>query len=365
LIRLLRALIDSAALRHNLGTIRAYAPGAKVMAVVKANAYGHGLVSTALALADADSFAVARIEEGIALRSAGVRAPIVLLEGVFSAEQLAEAAHHGFELVVHDPLQLKLLEAHRGAERFVLWIKMDTGMNRLGFRPEAFADAYSRLNSLTVPALELRAMTHLARADELAHSMTRDQVAVFERTLAAAGLIGGKERITTSIGNSAGTLGWPAAHGNWVRPGLALYGVSPFGGETAYSHGLKPVMTLETTVLTVRAVKRGETVGYAGAWRAERDSTIAILAAGYGDGLPRHLENGTPVLIGDARYDLVGRVSMDMIAVDVTSGPEVSTGNKAIIWGDGLPVEEIAAHAGTIPYELLCGVSQRVPLELK
>lgn len=365
MIRLLRALVDSAALRHNLGTIRAYAPGAKVMAVVKANAYGHGLVSTALALADADSFAVARLEEGLALRAAGVRAPIVLLEGVFSAEQLAEAAQHGFELVVHDPLQIKLLEAHRGSERFVLWIKMDTGMNRLGFRPEAFADAYSRLRALTVPALELRAMTHLARADEREQSMTRDQVASFERVLAANGLVGGTDRIATSIGNSAGTLGWPAAHGNWVRPGLALYGVSPFAGETAAQHGLRPVMTLETTVLTVRDVKRGETVGYAGAWRAGRDSSIAILAAGYGDGLPRHLENGTPVLVGGARYPLVGRVSMDMIAVDVTGASKVVTGSKAIIWGPGLPVEEVARHAGTIPYELLCGVSQRVPIELK
>ena len=365
MIRLIRALIDSAALRHNLGTLRAYAPGAKIMAVVKANAYGHGLVSTALALADADSFAVARLEEGLALRGAGVRAPIVLLEGVFGAEQLAEAAHHRFELVVHDPLQLKLLESYRGADRFVLWIKMDTGMNRLGFRPEAFAEAHARLNSLAVPALELRAMTHLARADELDQSMTRDQVATFDRTLAAAGLATGPNRITTSIGNSAGTLGWPAAHGDWVRPGLALYGVSPFGDETAYSHGLKPVMTLETTVLTVRDVKRGETVGYAGAWRAERDSTIAILAAGYGDGLPRHLANGTPVLIGESRYDLVGRVSMDMIAVDVTGATRITTGMKAVVWGEGLPVEEIAVHAGTIPYELLCGVSQRVPLELQ
>jgi alanine racemase len=365
LTRLIRAVIDTAALRHNLGTIRAYAPGAKVMAVVKANAYGHGLVNTALALADADAFAVARLEEGIALRSAGVRAPIVLLEGVFSAEQLAEAAHQRFELVVHDPLQIKLLEAHRGAERFVLWIKMDTGMNRLGFRPEAFADAHARLAASKVAALELRAMTHLARADELEQTMTREQVAAFERTLAAAGLLTAGERITTSIGNSAGVLGWPAAHGNWIRPGLALYGVSPFAGETAYSHGLKPVMTLETTVLTVRTVRRGETVGYAGTWRAERDSRIAILAAGYGDGLPRHLENGTPVLIGAARYDLVGRVSMDMIAVDVTNGPEVATGRKAVVWGDGLPVEEVAGHADTIPYELLCGVSQRVPLELK
>ncbi|HEV8442388.1 MAG TPA: alanine racemase [Steroidobacteraceae bacterium] len=362
--RLIRALVDTAALRHNLGTIRAYAPGSRVMAVVKANAYGHGLVSTALALADADSFAVARLDEGIALRSAGVRAPIVLLEGIFNAEQLAEAAHHRFELVVHDPLQIKLLEAHRDARRFIIWIKMDTGMNRLGFRPEAFAPALARMRALTVPALELRVMTHLARADERNEPMTREQIAKFEATLAATGLTGA-QRLATSIGNSAGTLGWPQAHGDWVRPGLALYGVSPFAGETAEKHGLRPVMTLETTVLTVREVKRGETVGYAGAWRAPRDSAIAILAAGYGDGLPRHLDNGTPVLIGGARYPLVGRVSMDMIAVDVTGALKLAVGNKAIIWGEGLAVEEVATHADTIPYELLCGVSQRVPLELQ
>ncbi len=364
MIRLLRALIDSAALRHNLGTIRAYAPGSKVMAVVKANAYGHGLLSTALALADADALAVARLEEAVALRSTGVRTPIVLLEGVFNAEQLGEAAHHRFELVVHDPLQLKLLEAHRGAERFVVWIKMDTGMNRLGFRPEAFAPALARLRAMSVPALELRAMTHLARADERSEPMTLEQVGRFESTLASAGLTGA-DRLATSIGNSAGTLGHPRAHGDWVRPGLALYGVSPFADATGARHGLKPVMTLETTVLTVREVKRGETVGYAGTWRAERDSSIAILAAGYGDGLPRHLVNGTPVLIGGSRYPLVGRVSMDMIAVDVSGAPKVATGSKAIVWGEGLPVEDVAMHADTIPYELLCGVSQRVPLELK
>jgi alanine racemase len=364
LIRLLRAVIDSAALRHNLGTIRAYAPGSKVMAVIKANAYGHGLVSTALALGDADAFAVARLEEGITLRAAGVRAPIVLLEGIFNAEQLAEAAHHRFELVVHDPLQVKLLEAHRDPRRFVIWIKMDTGMNRLGFRPESFGPALARLRALTVPALELRAMTHLARADERSEPMTLAQIEKFETTLAATGLAGA-QRLATSIGNSAGTLGHPRAHGEWVRPGLALYGVSPFADATAADHGLKPVMTLETTVLTVREVKRGETVGYAGAWRAGRDSSIAILAAGYGDGLPRHLVNGTPVLVTGARYPLVGRVSMDMIAVDVTGAPKVTAGSKATIWGEGLPVEEIAAHAQTIPYELLCGVSQRVPLELK
>ncbi len=203
----------------------------------------------------------------MSLRAAGIGAPIVLLEGVFNAEQLAEAAHHGFELVVHDPLQLKLLEAHRGAERFVVWIKIDTGMNRLGFRPEAVAGAIARLRALTVPALELRVMTHLARADERNEMMTREQVAVFDETLATAGLAGA-QRLATSIGNSAGTLGWPMAHGDWVRPGLALYGVSPFADESAEKHGLRPVMTLETTVLTVREVKRGETVGYA--WRVAR-----------------------------------------------------------------------------------------------
>lgn len=363
-MRLIRARIDTAALRHNLGTMRAYAPRAKVMAVIKANAYGHGLVSTALALADADALAVARIEEGVALRNAGVRAPIVLLEGVFDSEQLAESAHHRFELVVHDPVQLELLERHRGAERFVVWVKLDTGMNRLGFTPAGFTKALARLRALAVPALELRVMTHMARADERGEPMTREQLARFHTALAESKL-DGAHRPVTSIGNSAAILAWPQAHGDWIRPGLALYGVSPFASETADAHGLRPVMTLETTVLTVRAVQRGETVGYAGAWRAERDSAIAILAAGYGDGLPRSLGNGTPVLVGGARRPLVGRVSMDMIAVDVTDAPEVHAGQHAVVWGAGLPVEEVARHAGTIPYELLCGVSQRVPLELK
>ena len=363
--RLLRALIDTAALRHNLGTIRAYAPGSKVMAVIKANAYGHGLVATARALSDADAFGVARLEEGLELRAAGVSSPVVLLEGVFSAEQLAEAARNQFELVVHDLRQLELLEAHRGAERFVIWIKMDTGMNRLGFRPEEFAPALARARALVVPAKEIRVMTHLARADELGEPMTSSQIARFRSALADAGVADGPQRLATSIGNSAAILSWPQAQGDWIRPGLALYGASPFASETAYSHGLKPVMTLETTVLTVRQVKRGESVGYAGTWRAKRDSSIAIVAAGYGDGVPRSLASGTPVLIDDARFELVGRVSMDMLAVDVTGAPQIVSGTRAVLWGEGLPVEEIATHAGTIPYELLCRLSRRVELEAR
>jgi alanine racemase len=359
--RVLRARIDAAALRHNLRRLRSIAPGSRVMAVVKANAYGHGLVPTALALAEADAFAVARLEEGLQLRSAGVDQPVVLLEGVFSAEQLAEAAHQRFELVVHDPLQLALLEAHRGVHRFTVWLKVDTGMNRLGFRPEEALGALNRMRSLGVPALEIRLLTHLARADELDCAMTAEQVARFEALLAhcAAG-----SAVITSIGNSAGTLGWPQARGHWVRPGIALYGVSPFPDRIGADLGLQPVMTLETTVIATKRVLAGETVGYGGAWRAPRETRIAILAAGYGDGVPRHLESGAPVMIGGRALPLVGRVSMDMLAVDVMELPGVEVGAVAQLWGPALPVERVAARAGTIAYELLCGVSQRVPLEL-
>ncbi len=362
MIRLIRAIVDTTALRNNLAAIRARAPAAKVMAVVKANAYGHGLVPTALALSDADSFAVARLEEGIALRAAGVRAPIVLLEGVINTEQLREAVHQGFELVVHEAGQLALLEAYRGAERCVLWIKIDTGMNRLGFRPEEFAAAFARVRALQPAPIDVRLLTHLARADERDSDMTRAQVARFRAALEAAPGANGCE---TSIANSAGALGWPDARGEWIRPGLALYGVSPFAGEPGAKFGLRPAMTFESTVISVRRVLRGESVGYGAVWRAERDSTIAIVAAGYGDGLPRHLESGAPVLVAGARVALVGRVSMDMIAVDVTDRPVVSVGDKVVLWGHALPVEEIASHAGTIPYELLCAVSQRVPIELR
>lgn len=363
MIRLIRAVVDTTALRQNLAAIRARAPGCRVMAVVKANAYGHGLVPTALALSDADSFAVARLEEGIALRAAGVRIPIVLLEGVLNAEQLAEAVHHGFELVVHDPSQLALFEAHRGGERSVLWIKVDTGMNRLGFRPEAFAQAYRRLAALQPAPLEIRVLTHLARADERQCEMTAVQVAQFAAVLTT--VPEAARPFVTSIGNSAGTLGWPEARGSWVRPGLALYGVSPFAGESGAQFGLRPAMTLESTVIAVRDVRRGESVGYGGAWVAARDSRIAIVACGYGDGLPRSLPSGAEVLVAGARAPHVGRVSMDMIAVDVTDTQRGAVGDKAILWGHALPVEEVAARAGTIPYELLCAVSQRVPIKLR
>ncbi len=356
--RLIRAVIDTGALRHNLRAVRERARGARVMAVVKANAYGHGLVPTALALAEADAFAVARLEEGLALRAEGITQPIVLLEGVFAPEHVLEAARHGFDLVVHDPLQIELLEEFVGPHRFVLWIKIDTGMNRLGFRPEEFAAALERVRRLQPAPMEIRLLTHLARADDRDDAVTRQQLARFKEV--TRGL-----EFATSVANSAGLFGSVGLGCDWVRPGLVLYGASPFADRTGRQLGLLPAMSLETSVIAVRRVPRGEAVGYGATWRAARDSTIAIVAAGYGDGLARGLASGTPVSIDGHRAPLVGRVSMDMIAVDVTDLQSVHVGTPVVLWGEDLPVEEVARHAGTIPYELLCGVSQRVPLELR
>ncbi len=356
--RLIRAVIDTRALRQNFRTVRERARGARVMAVVKANAYGHGLVPTALALAEADAFGVARLEEGLALRAAGITQPIVLLEGVFAAEHVLEAARHGFDLVVHDPLQIELLEEFSGTQRFVLWIKIDTGMNRLGFRPEDFAAALERVQRLQPAPLEIRLLTHLARADDRDDAMTRDQLALFKEV--TRGL-----DYASSVANSAGLFGGVHLGCDWVRPGLVLYGASPFGDKDGRQLGLQPVMSLETSVIAVRRVPRGETVGYGATWKAARDSSVAIVAAGYGDGLARGLASGTPVLIEGRRAPLVGRVSMDMIAVDVTDLGGVHVGTPVVLWGEDLPVEEVARHAGTIAYELLCAVSQRVPLELR
>ena len=351
---LIRARIDGAALAANLARVRQIAPRSKVMAVIKANAYGHGLLIAARALRDADALAVARLEEALPLRRAGIRQQIVLLEGVNDAEHLDEAGAQQLDLVVHDPSHLPLLAGYRGDHRFHLWIKVDTGMNRLGFRPEQYAGVLQQLRALQ-PA-SLRLMTHLAGADDPEGEEVGQQMARFQPLLAG-------NTLEVSIANSAALLSAPALHADWVRPGLALYGVSPFAHRNGADLGLEPAMTLETTVIAVREVPAGECVGYGGAWQAARDSRIAILAAGYADGLLRGLPNGTPVALNGGRASLVGRVSMDMVAVDVTDLPPVQVGDRAQLWGAQLPVEELARTARTIPYELLCGISQRVPLD--
>jgi alanine racemase len=355
----IRAEVSAAALRHNLARIREAAPASRVMAVVKANAYGHGLVQVAGCLAGADAFGVARLSEALALRAAAIKQPVVLLEGLFDARQLEEAAQHDLELVVHCQEQVALLEQPQaaGGHGFVVWLKIDTGMNRLGFRSDEVEAVLARLAALGPRVRELRVMTHFARADEPEHPATLRQQQDFHR-------LTGARSWQRSLCNSAGLFAHPQAHAEWVRPGIALYGVSPFAKRLGSELGLMPAMRLVSTVIAVRRVLAGEGVGYGGAWRAPRDTRVAIVAAGYGDGLPRALPFGTPVLLRGERVGIVGRVSMDMLAVDVGELPEVRVGDPAILWGPELPVEEIAAHAGTIPYELLCGVSQRVPLAL-
>jgi alanine racemase len=246
----------------------------------------------------------------------------------------------------------------------IVWLKADTGMNRLGFRPEQALAVRARLLAPRGAARgaprELRLMTHLARADETDAAPTAAQTARFDSLVAEWTATAGA-RPAVSIGNSAGTLRGAATQGDWIRPGIALYGASPLADRAAAHLGLSQVMTLETEVIAVRDVPPGEGVGYGATWRATRPSRIAILAAGYADGVPRHLPSGAPVLIGGRRAPLAGRVSMDMIAVDVTELPSVSVGERAELWGAGLPVDGVAARAGTIAYELLCGVAPRVP----
>jgi alanine racemase len=354
---LIRAVIDAAALRHNLRQARSVARDARVMAVVKANAYGHGLVPAAKALAAADGFAVARLDEGLALRAAGLGNRVLLLEGVFSAEQLALAAREHFELMVHSFEQLELLDGLAGSASVTVWIKVDSGMNRLGFRLEEFSAAYERLRRNPHVQSDPTLVTHLASADDRHDPKTQQQLDAF--SAATAALPGPR-----SIANSAGVLAWPAARADWVRPGLMLYGVTPFPGGTGSELGLRPAMTLRTEVIAVKQVKAGETVGYGGSWTAPCDTRMAVVAAGYGDGYPRSIESGAPVQVGGRRAPLIGRISMDMITVDVTDLPAVSVGDPVVLWGSEVPVEEIAAHAGTIPYELICGVSQRVQIEV-
>jgi alanine racemase len=350
----LRAEISTAALRGNLARIREQAPASRVLAVVKANAYGHGLVGTVQVLAGADGFAVARLEEAAVLRGAGVRHPILLLEGVPNAEQLMAAARLDLQIVVHEVEQIALLEQAPAGLRCTAWLKINTGMNRLGFREQEFAAALARLRSLPDKVVELRLMTHFALAEEPADPLTVAQIAMFARL--SAGLPN-----LRSLANSAAIFALPATHAEWVRPGIALYGASPFAGGVGADLGLTPAMKLLSTVIAVRDVPAGETVGYGGAWRAPRDSRVAIIAAGYADGLFRATDFATPALVRGRRARLAGRVSMDMAALDVTGIPAVRPGDEVVLFGPELPVEEVAGHAGTIGYELLCAVSQRVP----
>jgi alanine racemase len=353
------AAIDSGALRHNLRQVRQWAPKSRVMAVIKANAYGHGLVTVARALGSADAFAVARVDEGLTLRGAGIMTRTVLLEGVFDAAQLAAAAAAGFELVVHTREQLELLRAAPAGARFTVWLKLDSGMNRLGFKGADFGAAYAALGAVAAVQQPVNLFTHLSSADDPERAATPGQLARFA---AATESLPGER----SIANSAGMLSYREAQADWVRPGLLLYGASPFFGSVGADYGLKPAMTLRSQVIALKDLEAGERVGYGGDWTAQRPTRLAVAAVGYGDGYPRSLASGAPVLVNGERVPLAGRVSMDMIGIDVTDlQAQPALGDPVILWGEGLAVEELAVWADTIPYELLCGISQRVAVDLR
>ena len=353
------ARVDLAALRHNLAQIRSHRPGMPIMAMVKANAYGHGLLPVAKALTDADSLAVARTESAAQLRDAGITQPIVLREGVFDPPGVQTAAARDCELVVHTTEQLDLLEQHPTVSIGVVWVKVETGMHRLGFDPAELPAVFSRLAE-TQQVAEVRLMTHFASADVPDGGSMQAQLAQF---VACSETFDG----AVSLANSAALFqsdvslsnAWPGAR-QWLRPGVALYGISPFGTASAASLGLKPVMNFETRLIAVKTIDAGARVGYGGRFVAPYEMRIGIAAAGYGDGYPRMLPDGTPIMVDGQRCTLAGRVSMDMLAIDLSAAPDADYGSIVQMWGDQLPTESVADSLGTISYELVTRVSERV-----
>ncbi|MBK1629154.1 alanine racemase [Thiohalocapsa halophila] len=353
-----RARVDLAAIRHNYAHAKAQAPGARALAVVKADAYGHGAVAVARALAPvADAFAVACTEEALELREAGITKPIVLLEGVFEPSELAHLDSARLTPVAHNREQLDWLCRARPTRPFQVWLKMDTGMHRLGMEPADFAAAHARLADCSHVS-EIVLMTHLACADEPEHPATRAQLACF--TAHAGGLPGPR-----SIANSAAVLGCPAAHGDWLRPGIMLYGATPFGEAHPSAAALRPTMQLQSQLISVRALDPGEAIGYGGRYVCQAPTRVGVVAAGYADGYPRHAKDGTPAAVNGKPSRVIGRVSMDMLTVDLTDQPDARPGDPVQLWGDAVPANDVAAASDTIAYQLFTGLSRRVPVSYR
>jgi len=342
-----RVIFNPEAVRGNLAIVRRCAPGRRVLAIIKADGYGHGLIRMARALSDADAFGVASIEEAVRLRDAGIAQAIVLLEGPFEASELAEISVYGLESVAHNVEQVEWFARQ---ERVTpLWIKIDTGMHRLGFAP---ADVPAVIERLATRGRSLRLMTHFASAHLRGDPSIGAQL---EQFLCLAATRGNE----VCLANSSAIMAWPATHGDWVRPGLLLYGVSPFAESLGSDIGLQPAMTVTSALIAVKQVPAGGGVGYGKAYVCARDTPIGVVAFGYADGYPRHAATGTPVLVNGVRTQVLGDVTMDMMMVDLSPLPTARVGDPVVLWGDGLPVEEIASCAGTIPYDLLCRMRMR------
>lgn len=355
--RPITATIHIEAMQHNLARARACAPGAKVWGVLKANGYGHGLERAMRGLAAADGLALIEPDNAVRLRELGWQGPILLLEGPFDAADIAMMAQHDVNGAIHSEAQLALLEAARPARPLNLHLKMNTGMNRLGFMPDAFAAAHARLRALPHVG-EITLMTHFANADEAAHPRLslHEQVRRFRE--GSKGLPG-----PVSLANSAGTFKMPELGdelaSDWIRPGIMLYGGTP-GGKSAEAFGLKPAMTLASEIISIQEIGAGDCVGYGSRFQADGPMRIGVVACGYADGYPRHAPQDTPVLVDGVRTRLVGRVSMDMLTVDLAGVPDARVGSRVVLWGEGMPIDEVAEASGTIGYELMCALARRV-----
>jgi len=346
------ATIDLAALRHNFSRVKKLAPKSKIIAMIKSNAYGHGLIHIAKALNTADAFGVARLQAGLHLREAGISQDIVLMPGFLTAEQLPLISEHRLQIVVHHDYQIEMLLQTTLAEPLDVWLKIDTGMGRLGFTLAEVQQRYQQLKT-SKNIRTIRFMTHFASVDEVDHPTNALQ---FKRFAKAKTLLPGE----WSAAKSAAIMGFSDTHSEWVRPGLMLYGVSPLNNQSSATLDLQPVMTLTAPVISVRTLAKGEPVGYGSIWTCPEAMPIAVVGIGYGDGYPRHAAQGTPVLIHGKQAPRIGRVCMDMIMLDLRGHEHVKPGDIATLWGQGLAAAIIAEHAETIPYELFCSVTRRV-----
>lgn len=359
-MRPLTAHIDLDALRHNYRLARDLAPKSQALAVLKADAYGHGALACAKALEDlAPAFAVACLEEAVVLREGGIRTPIVLLEGIFTPDELVLVDELGVWMAVHSHWQVQALLRFTPRRPIPVWLKVDSGMHRLGFRPEEAASVWRQLSAAPMRATNLHLMSHFATADRLDDGY-------FQRQMTCLNALAVQLKAPLCLANSPATLAWPMAHGAWNRPGVMLYGSDPLEVPNAVSQRLAPVMSLRSEIIAVRELAQGEPVGYGGRWRASRPSRIAVVACGYGDGYDRHAVDGTPVLVEGKRCALSGKVSMDMLTVDITQVPEATIGSEVILWGralsgETLNIDEVAGYCDTISYTLLTGVLPRVP----
>ncbi|WP_407275007.1 alanine racemase [Halothiobacillus sp. DCM-1] len=345
--------IDLAALEHNAGRARSAAAGRKIFVAVKADGYGHGAVPVAQALrGQVDGWLVATLAEGEALRQAGLTERILVLQGVMEAQEARRAAQRFLEPVFHHASQIDALGNGIAGLRLTAWIKLDTGMHRVGFRPDEFAAAYQRLSELRGLRERPGILTHFARADEPDEAPTRQQKSCFDQVTQAIDA-------EKSLCNSAALLRFPDMGGDWVRPGIMIYGGNPTLNGTAADWDLRPVMTLRSRLLAVRQVAAGDEIGYGGRFVAPERMPVGVVAVGYGDGYPRHAPNGTPILVNGQRTAVLGRVSMDLVTVDLR-GIHAKVGDEVVCWGDGLPIDEVAQASSTISYELMCQMSGRV-----